>query len=179
MSNQKYYNLLLASNIALQSDVSVKHGSIITSKNKIIASGYNTLEAVRKKLLIKYGPCKMGCTSHAETAAIHNMLNNLRYGVDKTNIKRKKLDIYIARDTMTYSKPCKNCITLLRHFGIYRAIYSDNSTKNGYVVEKISEIDSLHISFGDKSILLRRNIKVNVGSRDFQDLQRLRTIYKL
>jgi len=179
MSDQKYYNLLIASNIALQSNVSVKHGSIITSKNKIIASGYNTIEAVRKKLLIKYGPIKMGCTVHAETAAIHNMLNNLRYGLDNTNIKRKKFDIYIARDTMNFSKPCRNCITLMKHFGIYRAIYSDNTNKNGYIMEKVSDIDSVHISFGDKSILIKRNIKVNVESKDFKDLQRLKIMYKL
>lgn len=156
MFDYKYCNILMASNIAKQSESNTRHGCVIMSKNKIIAEGCNAAQANRGRLLVKYGPRKMGCTVHAETAAIEQLLANLRYGTSNTNIKRKKYDLYVARDNLKNSKSCRNCIELLKHFGIYRAIYSDDNTETGYTTEKVSTLDNnIYLSIGD--IRLRKH----------------------
>ena len=45
------------------------------------------------------------------------------------------------------SKPCKHCIRLLKDVGIKRVYYSDEGS---FVCEKISEIQTTHVSRGNR-----------------------------
>jgi len=168
-----YNNILFSSNVASQSDVTPKHGAIITCGSKIIATGFNKNECPRKKLMLRYGPVKVGCRIHAEYDCLYNLITSIRF-TGNNSIRRKKLDIYVARDSMLNSKPCFHCIQVLKHFGIKRVYYSskDNKTKdynketlivdNMYVCEKVDLINTDHISYGNKfhiDIYLRREKK--------------------
>lgn len=140
----------IANSIAKESTVNVKHGAIIVCEGKVVATGFNKTEGARKKLMKFYGPCEIGKTIHAEYDVITNLLGITRFGTDNINIRRKKMDIYVARDNMKNSKPCIHCINILRHFGIYRVFYTIDV--NEYICEKVNQIENCHISYGNKNI---------------------------
>ena len=153
--DKKYNNLIAASEIASKSDATIKHGAIIMCGNKIISYGCNKNEANRKRLFNIYGPCKRGLTMHAESDAICNLLANIRFGTNNSNIKRMKLDIYVAKDNMSNSKPCMHCIKILKYFGIYRVFYTTNENiyNRGWKCEKVSQIENSRISNGNKVLM--------------------------
>jgi len=146
----RYNNIMAASDLALESNVSIRHGAIIVSDGNIVATGFNKNELNRKKILTKYGPKNQSLMIHAEIAALYDLITSKRYGVDNYNIRRKKLDLYVARDNMTNSKPCQHCIEILQHFGIYRVIYSTTETDENYICEKVSNIENDWISKGNR-----------------------------
>lgn len=160
-----YNNILLASNVATKSDVTPKHGAIITCGGKVISSGYNKNEVPRKRLMLKYGPISVGCRIHAEYDCLYNLLTSIRF-TGNNYIRRKKLDIYVARDSMLNSKPCYHCIKILKHFGIKRVYYSNKCNNNNnncnklvidedkyYICEKLDIINNNHVSHNNKIYL--------------------------
>lgn len=134
-----------------------KHCAIIMGSGNIMATGVNKTEATRKKLMKLYGPCDTGRSVHAEYDAIYNLIKLIRFGTDNTNIRRKKLDIYIAKRDMGNSKPCQHCINILQHFGIYRVYYT--MSENDYICEKINNIENEHVSYGNRRYHEINNIK--------------------
>lgn len=118
----------------------------------------------RKKLMLRYGPVKVGCRIHAEYDCLYNLITATRFN-GGSSLRRKKLDIYVARENLLNSKPCFHCIQVLRHFGIKRVYYSmkehvvKRDVKNIdinliiYTCEKISEITTEHIAHGNKFYL--------------------------
>jgi len=79
--------------------------------------------------------------------------------VENKDIVLKGADVYVIRtmanDEFGNSKPCENCIRLLKQCQIYRVYYSiknPETTEITYQVEKISEIRADHISRGNKSL---------------------------
>lgn len=72
----KEYYLTVAESLAHQSEAVQKHGAVIVSGGKILASGYNTGQYSGKKLFKMYGPSRdnMSSTLHAESAALLSLL---------------------------------------------------------------------------------------------------------
>lgn len=63
----------------------------------------------------------------------------------------------MADNSFGNSKPCENCIRILKQCQIYRIYYSvkndnEDTTEISYKVEKISEIMADHISRGNKGL---------------------------
>jgi len=69
-------------------------------------------------------------------------------------------DVYVVRimsdDTFGESKPCSNCIQILKSCQIYRVFYSvrnPDTEELSYRVEKVSEIEANHTSSGNKNLI--------------------------
>jgi deoxycytidylate deaminase len=144
----KIHNIIFASQIAEDSDVFSKHGAIIVNSNQIVASGINKQEKPRKRLMGLYNHMNCGNTIHAEYAAIYNLITSTKFTPNSVNIRRMKLDLYVARNNLRNSKPCHHCINLLKYWGIYRVFYTDES-EDIYKCEKISDIVNEHVSNGN------------------------------
>lgn len=151
ISSRQYYYLGMAIKESEKSELNNRHGAIIVQNNRIVAKGYNKNEASRKKLLLWYGPKK--CSScntgfiHAEYDALYALIINTRHTFRNTNIRRKKFDIYVARNTFQNSKPCIECLCLLRAFGISRVFYTDSHEMKS---EKVNSMYTNHNSSSRK-----------------------------
>ncbi len=151
MSSRRHaYYLEIATQEAQKSTLSQRHGAVIVLNNKVVATGYNKTELSRKKLLLWYGPKKCNDSGfiHAEYDAIYDLITRTRHTFKNTRIRRKKLDIYIAKSTHYNSKPCKDCLNMLRAFGIARIFYT--LVPGQEIVEKTNNMKTEHISSGRK-----------------------------
>lgn len=108
---QNYY-LNIASEIALKSNMSQKHGAIIVYKKEIIAIGYNYY----------YNSYSI----HAEVSAISKLK-----GIEKN--KLINCELYVVRigskslnNILKYSKPCSNCQKYILKNMIKKTYYSTN-----------------------------------------------------
>jgi deoxycytidylate deaminase len=70
ISNKDYRFLNVASNKALESNMVMKHGCVITCNNKFIASGYNT-NRTRFKMELNNN---YSCSCHAEMDALRKVI---------------------------------------------------------------------------------------------------------
>lgn len=64
----------------------------------------------------------------------------------------------MADGTFGESKPCNNCIQILKKCQIYRVFYSVRNPETNdlcYKVEKIAEINADHVSSGSKGLIRR------------------------
>lgn len=126
--HQKYY-FDFAANIAKNSNMFQKHGSVIVYKKTIIATGYNSYSYNSKK----------NYSIHAEIIAINNAIKNC----NKEILSESKLYIVrIAPETksdnmLKYSKPCLNCQKYINKFNIKKIFYSTN-----YDYDKVTSSDS-------------------------------------
>ena len=109
----------LARKIAINSDLVQKHGSILICDGQII-SGYN------------HFTCSKNCiTIHAEEDAIKNFIAFCRKKYyDDLYIRRKLrkallITIRVKNDIIKSSAPCRDCIELIKSYGIRQIIYSD------------------------------------------------------
>jgi len=139
-------NLFAASQEALKSTQTFKHGAVITGKGgKIIVSGHN--KGNRTKVLNHVFTCV-----HAEMDVMNKLINCVlipKYGKDyKKHIK--KYSIWVVRlenrDEIkyTYSKPCFYCSRLMKYYGFSNVYY----TVNNEIVnkEKVELLESSHKS---------------------------------
>lgn len=107
--------------------------------------------------MLRYGPIKVGCRIHAEYDCLYNLITVTRFKGDNS-IRRKKLDIYVARENLLNSKPCFHCIQILKYFGIKRVYYSNGTVTVKdkiifdiiYKCEKVDLIESSHIAHSNK-----------------------------
>jgi len=95
---------------------------------------------------------------------------NINTKKNKNNRKRdnifKNADIYVVRVyfgdkkkennnneiVTSMSKPCKHCIAFLKSIGIKRVFYTTGDIYNNeWKCEKLSEIESTHISSGNRN----------------------------
>jgi len=93
---------------ASKSNMNHKHGSVIVSRNKIVAKGHNF---VRINLAEKY-------STHAEENAINNLYKNHRY---------TSLHLFVIRvmsnGRIANSKPCKNCCQCIEKNNIISKVF--------------------------------------------------------
>ena len=76
MSKQDF--IAVAESISRLSEAPQKHGAVIVSGGKIIASGYNTGQYSGKKLFKMYGPIDTSETLHAEASALLSLISTKR-----------------------------------------------------------------------------------------------------
>lgn len=125
-----FYNA--AKEIANLSDFKRIHiGCVITYKNRIISSGYNTNKTnpIQKKYNIFRFSCegKHGC--HAETMALLPLLKDKKMNHSKMNIYLYRED---ANGQLAMSRPCSSCLKMLQDNGFNHIFYTTN---NGYAEE--------------------------------------------
>ena len=136
----------IAKYYALQSDMTNKHGCVITRNGKIISYGYNHYKSKLSHFHIK-GLDNNVCAVHAELHALEKLCNSLSF----KNRYFNKCNVYVVRisnNKQDYlnSKPCYNCIKILKHYNLSKTYYS--SENNSFSVEKIKDIESNHLSQG-------------------------------
>ena len=128
----------LARKTAINSDLMQKHGSILSCDDQVI-TGENQFT------------CSKNCiTVHAEEDAINNFIAYCRKKYyDDLYIRRKLrkallITIRIKKDIIKGSAPCRNCIELIKSYGIKQIIYSDIDTSYNTVLikKKIRDIDN-------------------------------------
>lgn len=135
---------------ALLSNMPFKHGAILSKGSKIIVKGYNRNRS--KYMNVSY------TSIHAEMDVIKQYCENiLHLNVDlrSNTIKIPKINRYILwvvridkHNKLTYSKPCSNCLGLLKKIGIKKIGYSD---KNGnIVIENTQKIFTNYLSSAQK-----------------------------
>lgn len=104
---------------AMKSERQYRHGCVIFEKNQVIASGHNKKRFV--PALKKYGYKR--CLLHAESDAI---LKTDR----SAQLKRATLLVLriskarTIRAKLCSSKPCENCMAMIRERGIRKIMYS-------------------------------------------------------
>ena len=135
---------------ALLSNMPFKQGAILSKGSKIIVKGYNRNRS--KYMNVSY------TSIHAEMDVIKQYCENiLHLNVDlrSNTIKIPKINRYILwvvridkHNKLTYSKPCSNCLGLLKKIGIKKIGYSD---KNGnIVIENTQKIFTNYLSSAQK-----------------------------
>lgn len=138
----------IAKYYALRSNMTNKHGCIITKNGKIISYGYNHYQSKMKSFYIK-GLDTNICALHAEMHALEKLYNSYTF----KNKFFNKCNIYVVRISNTTkeylnSKPCSNCIKILKYYNLSKTYYS--SENNSFSVEKIKDLKSNHLSQGFK-----------------------------
>ena len=142
---------------ALLSNMPFKHGAILSKGPKIIVKGYNRNRS--KFLNVSY------TSIHAEMDVIRQYCDNiLHINVDLrcNTIKIPKINRYILwvvridkHHKLMYSKPCSNCLGLLKKMGVKKIGYSD---KNGnIVIENTQNIFTDYLSSAQKKYNLLIN----------------------
>ena len=111
---------------ACQSTMGSRHGAVLFRGHKMVSAGFNR-------------------GSHAEIEALR------KSGIDRMDRRQKRkyniLVVRMARDgKLTNSRPCNDCINILRASGIYKVFYSNNLGE--IACEKIDAMELLHISIG-------------------------------
>ena len=146
-----------AANMAIKSELNFRHGSVLISSNRILAGGYNQSRS-------KYGN-QCSCCLHAEVSCLHNFVKNVCHEPFNGKIKNKKWQrvlsratIYVVRiprvsnnlDYLNYSKPCSDCMNILKLYGVKNVIYSDND--NNISINKINDLKCDFITKGNLRI---------------------------
>lgn len=146
-----------AANMAIKSELNFRHGSVLISSNRILATGYNQSRS-------KYGHI-CSCCLHAEVACLHNFVKNVCRQPFNGKIKDKKWQrvlnrstIYVVRiprvnnklEYLNYSKPCTDCMNILKSYGVKNVIYSD--IDNNITISKTRELDCDYITKGNLRI---------------------------
>jgi pyrimidine deaminase RibD-like protein len=92
-----------------------RHGSVVVKGGRILGKGFNDESRGR----------------HAEACA-------LGQGTWVNQLKGSILYIVRLRNTQKYgmSKPCINCLKLIREYGISQIVYTTNDVNNPIVLEK-------------------------------------------
>lgn len=136
MTNRDIVFFNAAKEMSKLSDFNRVHiGCVITYKNRIISSGFNTKKS--NPLQKKYNRIRFADDTfhqcHAETSALLPILK------DK-NINRSRLRIYLFREhadgSLALSKPCPSCMKMLKDAGIKQIYFTDEGSYcEKYIVE--------------------------------------------
>ena len=136
-------NLFAASQEALKSEQTFRHGAVITGRGgKILAAGYN--KGNRTKVLNYVFTCV-----HAEMDAISKLVNRVlipKYGNDFRK-HTNKYTIWVVRLQKGYelkytnSRPCYYCTKIMQDYGFSKVCYTidDNTIKKQKVNTLIPE----------------------------------------
>jgi deoxycytidylate deaminase len=128
----------LARKTAINSELLHKHGSILICDDQII-TGYNHFTCNKNSI-----------TVHAEEDAINNFILYCRKKYyDDSYIRRRLrkallITIRIKNNGIKCSAPCKNCIELIKFYGIKQIIYSDIGETNNIILikKKIRDVEN-------------------------------------
>jgi deoxycytidylate deaminase len=121
----------LACKSAINSELIQKHGSILICDDQSF-TGYNHFSCGKKYIPI-----------HAEEDAINNFLIFCRQKYYDDGFIRRKLrkalliTVRVKNHNIRCSAPCRNCIELIKSYGIREIIYSElDSNENTILIKK-------------------------------------------
>ena len=128
------------------------HSACLVCKGKIIATATN--EYGEDPFKPSYASTKGGyvtCTVHAECNVLQKASKKNKFPMFNTEgeIKSKftnpsNFDMIVIRrnknSKLMLSKPCEDCISLMKHFGLKRVFYSTDA--GDIVCEKVSSIEN-------------------------------------
>lgn len=121
--NKDFKYLGLASEIAENSTMLMRHGAVITYKNQVIGCGYNM-----NRIQFKDNFIGNSCSLHAEMNALRQAI--IQY--PKAALKHN-LTIYVVRcnksGKLIDSAPCANCTKKMLDSGIRTLVYSSPDGK--------------------------------------------------
>lgn len=136
--------LTIARNLSIQSSFDIyRFGAVITLKDKVIASGYNSPKShpMQKHYNNKFKKFIHDNSQHGIHAEM-NALNELKKLMKKMNINVKKLELTIYRsgrdDTSKMGRPCAGCMGAIKEMGIPVINYT---TPHGIATEYITGKD--------------------------------------
>ena len=136
--NKDFKYLGLAAEIAENSQMLMRHGAVITSKNQVIGCGYNM-----NRIQFKDNFIGNSCSLHAEMNALRQALIQYPKAVLKQN-----LTMYVVRcnksGKLIDSAPCANCYKKMTESGIRTLVYSlsDGKIIKQYLKDYIPRRDS-------------------------------------
>jgi deoxycytidylate deaminase len=128
----------IARKVAFNSDLVQKHGSILIVDNQYY-TGYN-----------HFCNGKNNITIHAEEDAINNYIACCRKKYfDDSYIRRRLhkallITIRVKKDSIKCSAPCRNCIELIKNYGIKQIIYSERDDEDNtfYIKKKSRDLEN-------------------------------------
>jgi deoxycytidylate deaminase len=126
MTKKNYHFLKIVEKISQKSDMRHKLAAMIVHRNTVLSVGYNRQmgEYLDKKPIGVL--CSGGAYSiHAELDA----LNKCFKVYPEHRIMNNKLVLYVARKGFKLAKPCDDCQTTLKRYGISE-IYFTNGEEN-------------------------------------------------
>lgn len=134
MTNRDYSFFNIAKEISFMSPYPRHHiGCVITYKNRIISSGYNSNKTspLQKKYNAIRFTADTPAKNHAETKALIPLLK-------MKDIDLSKVKVYCYREhadgTIAVSRPCASCMRMLKDNNIHNIYYT---TEDGYANEQI------------------------------------------
>ena len=101
---------------AFKSSMAHRHGCVIVHDDTILASGFNY---IHKHLCHKY-------SIHSEVEAISKIKKRLRPLLPSCEMYVVRIAPKSMDNCLKYSKPCKDCTTLIEKVGIGKVYYSSN-----------------------------------------------------
>uniref|UniRef100_A0A6C0HNJ6 Uncharacterized protein n=1 Tax=viral metagenome TaxID=1070528 RepID=A0A6C0HNJ6_9ZZZZ len=128
------------------SELNQKHGSSFICENGELVVGYNHYEVYKRR------PC---VSIHAEEDAINNfiLIHQLRGYSDRNIRKRLKKSILLTVRSKNgcpgLSAPCKNCLILIKYYGIKQIIYSIDANHK-ILLQKTKNLNSSRPSSGQR-----------------------------
>jgi tRNA(Arg) A34 adenosine deaminase TadA len=125
------------------SDMYCHHGCVAVMNGVEIGNGYNSLRNYSKDKIIKN--C-MSC--HAEICAVRNAIKRTKLDVgDKTRMRHVKLYLVRVANNGGFldSRPCSQCYSQLKKWGIRNVIYSE---KDCFLTLDLREDEETNCSSG-------------------------------
>jgi deoxycytidylate deaminase len=142
LSNNDLKFLSIASNECIKSNMLMRHGCVAVLNGNIIAKGYNNLRTYSRDRFLN----NTSFACHAEVDVLRKIV--------KKNIKKNKIVLYVVRLNKSglymNSKPCIDCIKLIKKYNIKKIVYSCDKTL--FVKCKPEECKTTHVSYGNKCI---------------------------
>jgi deoxycytidylate deaminase len=129
------YSIEMLKSIAMSSEVNNKHAAGLLYNKNIVYYGIN--KYIKKNEYYK--------TIHAEV----NLLKSIPF------IKLNGRDIIVIRvnknGRLRNSRPCNDCIDILKKLGIRRVHYSDSD--GNILVEQVEYMNKIHVSSWNKRVM--------------------------
>ena len=90
-------------------------------------------------------------TSHAEAKFL---ITHCTYNLTNDSKSPDFIDTLFVvspyKNRFRYSRPCTNCILLMRYFGIVNVVYSTGDSKCPYMIENVADMQLIKKSRGDR-----------------------------
>lgn len=131
------YNIDNLKRIAITSNVNHKHAAaLLYNKTDIVTYAIN--KYIKKGIYFK--------TIHAEINLLHKIKNTKFSGLDIIVIRVNE-----NSNKLLNSRPCNNCIDILKSKGIRKVHYS--TSDGNIVIEYVQNMDKLHVSSWNRNML--------------------------
>jgi tRNA(Arg) A34 adenosine deaminase TadA len=142
ISNKDFNFLQIALNEAIKSKMLMKHGCVAVLNGVVLATGYNNYRTYSRDKLLNH--TTFAC--HAEVDVLRKII--------KQHHKKNKVVLYIVRINNSgffmNSKPCLNCIKLIKKYNIKRIVYSCSKTE--FVKCRPIDCKTDHLSYGTRCL---------------------------